>query len=361
MVRPTVDKHSTGGVGDKTTLVVGPLAATLGAAVPKLSGRGLAHTGGTLDKLESIPGYRIDLALDDFVATVNSVGMAVAAATADVVPADKKMYALRDVTATVPSLPLIVSSVMSKKLAIATDAIVLDVKVGEGAFFATEPEARLFGEQAVALGHSFERQVRCVLTAMDKPLGRAVGNHLEVAEAIATLRGQGPDDFTDLCVTVAAEMIVAVGIADEDTARARVAEALTDGTALATFEAWIAAQGGDLEAFAAAAPASRQIVVNAESDGVVEAVHALAVGRLAMRLGAGRETKEDVIDLAAGIVLSVAPGQRVRKGDPLAALHTNRTGDDSLWSRDLRAAIAIGNSERPPAPVVIDVIRGPRD
>jgi len=358
ITRPTVDKHSTGGVGDKTTLVVAPLVASLGAAVPKLSGRGLGHTGGTLDKLESIPGFRIDLSESELVAITNAVGMAVSGPTADVVPADRRMYALRDATATVPSLPLIVSSIMSKKLAVETQALVLDVKVGEGAFFGDVRAARAFAEAAIRLGADFGRRVRCVLTAMDRPLGFAVGNSLEVAEAIATVRGDGPHDFVEVCVTIAAHMLEASGvIPDEREARALVTEQLRSGAALTTMRGWIKAQGGDADVVDTGFPAAtRQIAVTAEKDGRVERVRALAVGRLAMQLGAGRERKEDAIDHAAGLVLAARVGDEVRRGDTLATLHTNRDGDDAVWVTALRDAVPLTAAAVEVASPILDLI-----
>ncbi len=360
--RPTVDKHSTGGVGDKTTLIVAPLAASLGVAVPKLSGRGLGHTGGTLDKLESIPGLRIDLTLDELVRICREVGMAVASPTADVVPADKKIYALRDATATVRSLPLIVSSIMSKKLAVETEAIVLDVKVGEGAFFETLEEARAFAHAAIALGERFSRRVRCVLTAMDRPLGRSVGNLLEVEEAIATLRGEGPADLVEVCTEVAAQMVMAADpSADPAVIRRRVAEQLRDGGGFTVFDHWVAAQGGDLEAIVTGAVphAKRLIEVTAAADGHVARVHALAVGRLAMTLGAGRATKEDVINHAAGIVFDVAVGDQVHAGDTLALLHTDIEGDETPWIEALRDAVELSAQPVAVTSPIIEVIGSP--
>ena len=357
--RPTVDKHSTGGVGDKTTLVVAPLAASLGVAVPKLSGRGLGHTGGTLDKLESIPGMRIDLELDEMLRVCRETGMAVASPTVAVVPADRKLYALRDASATVRSLPLIVSSIMSKKLAVATEAIVLDVKVGEGAFFPTLAEAREFAAAAITLGEGFGRRIRCVLTAMDRPLGRTVGNLLEVEEAIATLRGEGPSDLVELCVEVAAQMVMAaVPETDPALIRRRAAEQLRDGAGFTVFDHWVASQGGDLEAVITGhvAHARHQIEVHAESAGYVQSVHALAVGQLAMGLGAGRATKADSIDHAAGIVFDVTVGDQVTVGRRIAVLHTNRDADADGWQAALRGAVVLGGEPVAATSPIIEVI-----
>jgi pyrimidine-nucleoside phosphorylase len=358
ITRPTVDKHSTGGVGDKTTLVVGPLAAALGAAVPKLSGRGLGHTGGTLDKLESIPGFRIDLSLDELVDITNRTGLAVASPNADIVPADKRFYALRDATATVPSVPLIASSIMSKKLAVETAAIVLDVKVGKGAFFADLAAAREFARIAISLGRGFGRTVRCVLTAMDRPLGFAVGNALEVLEAVRTLRGEGPGDFVEVCTAVTAQMLGAAGIiADETEARRRVAEVLAGGTGVSVMRRWVEAQGGDSGFIDRGFPeAGRRIEVTATADGWVSSVHALEIGRLAMQLGAGRETKEDVIDHSAGIVFTRTVGDEVRRGEPLAVLHTNRDGDEQAWVDALRRAVVLDREPVDPGSPILEVM-----
>lgn len=287
--------------------------------------------------------------------------MAVASPTADVVPADRKIYALRDATATVRSLPLIVSSIMSKKLAVETEAIVLDVKVGEGAFFTTLDQARAFANAAIALGERFGRRVRCVLTAMDRPLGRTVGNLLEVEEAIATLRGDGPPDFVALCTEVAAQMVLAAQPAsDVDALRRNATEKLKDGGALAVFERWVLAQGGDLSAVVdgRVAYASRQLEVVAKRSGHVSRVHALAVGHLAMELGAGRETKESDVDHTAGIVFDVQVGDRVEAGQRIAVLHTNRDGDAAIWADALRDTVELSAEPVLVAHPVIAVIGG---
>lgn len=355
--RPTVDKHSTGGVGDKTTLVVGPVAAALGAAVPKLSGRGLGHTGGTIDKLEAIPGFRTDLSIDDLVRVASDVGLAVASPTARLVPADQRLYALRDATATVPSLGLIVSSIMSKKLAVATDAIVLDVKVGAGAFFATPAEARAFAEAAVALGESFHRRVHCVLTSMSHPLGRAIGNALEIREAIAVLHGGGPADLIEVCTAVAAEMVVAAGLApDRETAAIAVTASLRDGRAWDAFRRFVTAQGGDLEAFEGAPAAERRIDVAAPATGWLVGLDAAALGRVAMALGAGRERKDDSIDPAAGITLHCSVGDYVEAGQPILSLATNRGGDPSGWVDAAVSAVGLAGRAPLPQSPIIDVL-----
>lgn len=352
--KKSIDKHSTGGVGDKTTLVVAPLVASLGYAVPKLSGRGLGHTGGTLDKLESIPGYQTSLDQNAFLDIVRRIGVAVASPTENIVPADKLLYALRDATATVRSLPLIASSIMSKKLAVATDAISLDVKVGEGAFFRTIDEAREFAHLAIRIGDTMGRRVHCMLSAMDAPLGNAIGNALEVQEAIATLHGMGPVDFVAVCESAALSMLHALepGL-DEEEGMSRIRKAIHSGQAWNVFREWIAAQGGDIHTLddpSLLPHASRSIDVPAPHDGTVSAVHALMLGHLAMTLGAGRETKEDSIDPSAGIILHVHPGSSVRSGDALATLYTNVEGDEAPWIDHLRASCPLAAMPSHPAP-----------
>jgi pyrimidine-nucleoside phosphorylase len=341
--RPVADKHSTGGVGDKTTLVVAPLVAACGIPVAKLSGRGLGHTGGTLDKLESIPGFEVDLEPERLVEQVRRVGVAVAGQTADLVPADRRMYALRDVTATVPSIPLIATSIMSKKVAAGASRLVLDVKVGEGAFMPDVERARDLAAAMIELGTAAALPTTCMLTRMDEPLGRAVGNALEVAEAVDALGGHGPADLVDLCVTAAAIMT-----GD----RAAVEHALASGAAHETYRRWIAAQGGDPDAPLPAAPTV--VAVPSPRDGYVRSCHALALGEAAMRLGAGRTHKEDVVDHAVGIVVDAKAGEPVRRGEPLARVHARSPGDVDA------AAIAdcfdIGDCPLGPPPVVIEVI-----
>ncbi|GAA3392120.1 thymidine phosphorylase [Cryptosporangium minutisporangium] len=312
--RPTVDKHSTGGVGDKITLPLAPLAAACGAAVPQLSGRGLGHTGGTLDKLESIPGWRARLSTEEYLAQLASVGAVVCAANDTLAPADRKLYALRDVTGTVESIPLIASSIMSKKLAEGASALVLDVKVGSGAFMKTEAQARELAETMVAIGS--DRGVRTValLTAMDTPLGYAVGNALEVVESVEVLAGGGPADVVELTVALAREMVAAAGL-DVDPA-----EVLASGKAMDTWRAMISAQGGDPSAPLPVAPVTE--VVRAERDGVVTRLDAFAVGVAAWRLGAGRARKEDAVSASAGVRLHRREGDRVAAGDPILELHT---------------------------------------
>jgi pyrimidine-nucleoside phosphorylase len=339
---PVADKHSTGGVGDKTTLVVAPLVAACGLPVAKISGRGLGHTGGTLDKLESIPGFRVDLSTDELVAQVRDVGIAVVAQTADLVPADKRLYALRDVTATVPSIPLIATSIMSKKIASGASRLVLDVKVGEGAFMPDLAGARELSHAMMRLGASVGLDTTCMLTSMDEPLGHAVGNALEVQEAVATLEGRGPADLREVCVT-AAELLVGD--------RAAVEQALESGTARERYTAWIHAQGGDPDATLAVAPVVTEVAASA--DGWVERCHARAVGEAAMLLGAGRARKEDAVDHAVGIVVSAKRGDRVRAGDLLARVYSRGPVDED----EIRACFAITDERVDPEPVVLEVLR----
>ncbi|HLU43807.1 MAG TPA: thymidine phosphorylase [Natronosporangium sp.] len=314
--RPTVDKHSTGGVGDKLTLPLAPLVAACGAAVPQLSGRGLGHTGGTLDKLESIPGFRTALTDAEFLDQLRTVGAVVCAASETLAPADRKLYALRDVTGTVESIPLIASSIMSKKLAEGTSALVLDVKVGSGAFMQSLPDARTLAETMVALGEAHGMRTIALLTDMSTPLGRAVGNAVEVAEAVEVLAGGGPADVVELTVTLAREMLAAVGLTAQDPA-----DALADGRAMDVWRAMVTAQGGDPDA---PLPQAREVeYLRAETDGVVTRVEARAVGTAAWRLGAGRARKEDPVDPAAGVVLHRTVGDRVRAGDVLCELRTD--------------------------------------
>jgi pyrimidine-nucleoside phosphorylase len=320
-----VDKHSTGGVGDKTTLVLAPMVAACGAPVAKMSGRGLGHTGGTLDKLESIPGFRTGLSADEFVAQVRSIGVAVIAQSPDIDPADKKMYALRDVTATVPSVPLIVSSIISKKVAGGAHAVVLDVKVGSGAFMKTVEDARALARELARTGEALGLRVEALLTDMDQPLGCAVGNALEVAEAIATLHDEGPEDLFQECLALGSRMLVMAEVArDLDDARARLVHSVESGAALQKMRDWIAAQGGDPRvaddpSLLPRAAFTREVA--AGETGWLARWDAEGVGRAAMALGAGRARMEDVVDPAAGLVLHAKVGDRVEAGASLGTLH----------------------------------------
>ncbi|HUZ26585.1 MAG TPA: thymidine phosphorylase [Streptosporangiaceae bacterium] len=335
---PTVDKHSTGGVGDKVSLILVPLVASCGAAVPQLSGRGLGHTGGTLDKLESVPGWRADLDNAQLVAVLQSTGCVICAAGPGLAPADRRLYALRDVTGTVESIPLIASSIMSKKIAEGTASLVLDVKVGSGAFMPDLAAARELASTMVELGNAHGVRTSALLTRMDAPLGRAAGNAVEVEESVATLRGAGPADLVEVTLALAREMLALAGV------QADPAAALADGRALARYRDMIAAQGGDPDAPLAAA--AHSTVVRAAEAGFVRRLDARAVGVAAWRLGAGRARKEDSVNAAAGVICLAKPGERVTAGQPVLEL---RADDEARFGRALDAlgaAIEIG--PRPP-------------
>jgi len=322
-----VDKHSTGGVGDKTTLVVAPMVAATGLPVGKMTGRGLGFSGGTLDKLEAIPGYRADLTTEQFLAQLREHGIVVSGQSADLAPADGKLYALRDVTATISSLPLIAASIMSKKIAAGAHAIVLDVKVGRGAFMKTEADAHALAEIMVEIGRGVGRRVVAVLSDMNQPLGNAVGNALEMREAIDTLHGQGPPDFVEHCLTVGAQMVLLAGqAADAGEARRRVEEALDSGRAWAKFRQWIGAQGGDLNVVddPERLPRARLIEeVTAPRHGYVAGIDAMQIGLTAMALGAGRAKKGDAVNQAVGIVLAAKVGDTLVRGAPLFTIHAS--------------------------------------
>lgn len=354
-----VDKHSTGGVGDKTTLALGPMVAACGAILAKMSGRGLGHTGGTLDKLESIPGMNVFVTDEQFVKQVNEIGCAVVGQTGQLVPADKKLYALRDVTGTVESMPLIASSVMSKKLASGSDCILLDVKFGNGAFMKNIESAKELATVMCQIGNALGRDTRAVLTDMEQPLGFAVGNALEVKEAIATLHGQGPKDFTDLCLRSGAIMLEQAKIAkNEEEAIKMLKKVIADGSAFEKFRQMVIAQGGDVsyidhpEKF----PESKYVVeVKAPKDGYIKRIVALEIGESAMRLGAGRETFDDVIDMSAGIVLRKKVGDKVAKGDTLCVVHTNVEDHEKIL-KDIEEAFHIVDEFVDVPPTVHDYI-----
>ena len=347
-----VDKHSTGGVGDKATLVIAPLVAACGQPVGKMSGRGLGFSGGTLDKLESIPGYRVQLTTDEFVAQLRRIGIVVAGQTKDLAPADGAMYALRDVTGTVPSIPLIASSVMSKKIAGGAHAVVLDVKVGRGAFMKDLASARRLARLMVEIGRLASVDVVAELSDMDQPLGRAVGNALEIAEAIATLRGHGPDDLVALTLAAGAEMLLAGRRARSAAqARAMIERAIADGSGLAKFRELVAAQGGDVRVLddPTTLPRARRVhPVVAPRGGYVRDVAADAIGIASVRLGAGREKKADAVDHATGIVLRAKVGDRVAKGDVLAEVHADDRPDDRAALELVKSAFTLTN--RPTRP-----------
>jgi len=346
--RPTADKHSTGGVGDKITLPLTPLVAACGAAVPQLSGRGLGHTGGTLDKLESIPGWRATLTNEEFLAQLGDVGAAICAAGAGLAPADRKLYALRDVTGTVEAIPLIASSIMSKKIAEGTGALVLDVKVGSGAFMKSVDDARELARTMVELGAASGVRTVALLTDMSTPLGLAVGHAVEVTEAVEVLAGGGPADVVELTLALAREMLAAAGL-DADPAAA-----LADGRAMDTWRAMIRAQGGDPDAPLPTAPETE--VVRAATDGVVAAVDAYAVGVAAWRLGAGRARKEDPVSASAGVVLHRRPGDPVRAGEPLLELRTEDPGRIPAAREVIEGAVAVAAAAPSRTPLIIDRI-----
>ena len=345
--RPTVDKHSTGGVGDKVSLILAPLVASCGAAVPQLSGRGLGHTGGTLDKLEAIPGWRASLSPAEMISVLRETGCVICAAGPGLAPADRRLYALRDVTATVESIPLIASSIMSKKIAEGTSALVLDVKVGSGAFMREEADARQLAQTMVTLGGEHGVATSALLTRMDGPLGRAVGNAVEVEEAVATLRGEGPADLVEVTLALAREMLRLAGI-DADPAAA-----LADGRALRSYQAMIRAQGGDPDAPLATAAHTRP-ALPAPQAGWLQYLDPRAVGVAAWRLGAGRARKEDPVSAAAGVLCLAKPGDRVEAGQPLLEL---RADDESRFagaSAVLSGAASIGDQAPAARPAVID-------
>ena len=346
--RPTADKHSTGGVGDKITLPLAPLVAACGVAVPQLSGRGLGHTGGTLDKLESIPGWRAALSNDEMLAQLRDVGAVICAAGSGLAPADKKLYALRDVTGTVEAIPLIASSIMSKKIAEGTGALVLDVKVGSGAFMKDVGRARELAETMVGLGRDAGVRTAALLTAMDTPLGRTAGNALEVAESVEVLEGGGPADVVELTLALAREMLRGAGVTDVDPA-----DRLADGSAMDAWRAMVRAQGGD--PLATLPRAAEVLVVPAPATGTLTRLDALAVGRCAWRLGAGRARKEDPVSAGAGVVMHAKPGEPVRAGEPLLTLHAD---DPDRFARAVEALVGGIEVDGPtrPLPLLIETI-----
>ena len=354
--RRVVDKHSTGGVGDKITMAVGPVVAACGVPFGKMSGRGLGHTGGTLDKLESIPGFRVELTTDELVEQVREVGIAVAGQTAHLVPADKKLYALRDVTATIDQVSLIAASIMSKKIAAGASAVVLDVKVGEGAFMRTLADARELAREMHALGDEAGMEVVCVLTDMDQPLGRAVGNALEVREAWETVSGRGPGDFRELVVDAAAQLLALSDLGvDEEEGRLRAERVLEDGSALAAYDRWVRAQGGDPDpGRLPSAPVVR--LVPAPVTGYVRRLGAREVAVAAMELGAGREVAGEPIDHAVGVVCLRKRGEKATAGEPLAEIHARDEAAAEAAEVALLAAYEIGD-EPERRPLVLDVIR----
>ncbi|MDR3288727.1 MAG: pyrimidine-nucleoside phosphorylase [Peptococcaceae bacterium] len=358
--RRCVDKHSTGGVGDKTTLLLGPMVAACGASVAKMSGRGLGHTGGTIDKLEGIPGFRVELSQTEFVEQVQRIGLALIAQSGNLTPADKKLYALRDVTATVNSLPLIASSVMSKKIAAGAQGIVLDVKYGAGAFMKTLAGARNLAAVMVNIGNSLQRKTTAVLSDMNQPLGRAVGNNLEVLEVIDALQGEGPEDLRTICLELGAWMLVnAETVADAAEGKERLRQVLADGSAWRKFLAFIEAQGGRLAAVTERkleiAPLTAAFL--AKETGYVQEVDAQKIGRLAMILGAGRETKESLIDYGAGLILTRKPGEWVEQGQPVLQLYTRDAQKLDQGLQLAAAIIRIGQEQPTLSPLIAEVVQ----
>jgi pyrimidine-nucleoside phosphorylase len=354
--RRVVDKHSTGGVGDKTSIAVGPIVAACGVPFGKMSGRGLGHTGGTLDKLESIPGFTVELTIEQFVEQVREIGLAIVGQTGDLVPADKKLYALRDVTATVDIVPLIASSIMSKKLAAGADAIVLDVKVGDGAFMKTIEDARILAEQMVDLGRRAGRDVVCLLTDMDQPLGAAVGNALEIREAVETISAEGPPDLTELVLHACARLLALSDLGvDTDEGRDRAERAMMDGSARATYDRWIRAQGGDPDPVALPrAPVVREVV--APRAGTVTRLAALPIGIASLELGGGRRTKDDAVDHAVGVVCSAKRGQTVETGQVLADVHARDDESAARAAEAVLGAYEITDEEPRPQGILLDVV-----
>ena len=356
-----VDKHSTGGVGDKTSLILAPLAAACGVPVPMMSGRGLGHTGGTLDKLEAIPGFRVNLSLEEMKAALAKVGCAMIGQTAQIAPADKKLYALRDVTGTVESIPLISASIMSKKIAEGIDALVLDVKTGSGAFMKTEADSRRLAESLVAIGNASGVRTEAIITAMASPLGHAVGNALEVIECVEVLKGRGPQDLIEVSVELTARMLVLGRVAgDRPAAILKVQQAIASGAGLERFRAIIAVQGGDpriVDDYERMPHVADRHIVAASRGGFVTAVNAELVGRASVALGAGRDRVEDPVDPAVGIMVVAKPGDAVREGAPVLELHYRDRARLGAALRLTSQAITIGDEPPPPARLIVGEVR----
>ena len=356
-----VDKHSTGGVGDKTTLIVAPIVAACGVKVAKMSGRGLGHTGGTVDKLESIPGYKTTLSREEFFKVVNETGLSVIGQSGNLAPADKKMYALRDVTATVDNISLIAVSIMSKKLAAGSDCILLDVKTGSGAFMKTLEDSIALASEMVKIGENAGRRTMALITDMDMPLGEAIGNSLEVIEAVATLNGNGPEDLTKVCLQLAANMMVLAGLGTEEECLFKARQVITDGSALKRLAAMVEAQGGDSRViydtdYFEKAPFSYEVL--AKEDGIIQSMDTEKCGIASVLLGAGRETKDSPVDLSAGILLRKKTGDKVLKGDVLAVMYAS---DEKLFSSaevKYLDAIHIGKEEIQRKPLVYARVTG---
>ncbi len=367
MIKPetggyNVDKHSTGGVGDKTTLIVAPIVAACGVCVPKMSGRGLGHTGGTIDKLESIPGFKTEIPFEKFVDNVKKAGLAVAGQTGSLVPADKKIYALRNATATVDSIPLICSSIMSKKLATGADGIVLDVKVGDGAFMKTYEDAEKLAEAMVRVGKLAGRKCVAVITDMEKPLGHAVGNSLEVIEAIEALKGNAPDDLMEVSLVLASEMLYTAGKGTSEECRKMAADAVKSGKALAKLREMIELQGGNsavIDDYSVFAQAEISREIYAFEDGYIAGISCEKTGLTSLKLGAGRETKESDIDFTAGIIFDKTVGDKVSKDERIATLYTSTKCDIDAIAEDFAGVFTYSAAENPcPEKIVKKVIKG---
>ena len=355
----TVDKHSTGGVGDKTSLIIGPIAAACGVRVPKMSGKGLGHTGGTIDKLESIPGCSTHLEFDDFIALVNRTGFSIVSQSGDLVPADKKLYALRDATATVDSIPLICSSIMSKKLAMGADCILLDVKTGSGAFMKTPEDAEKLASLMVRTGVNAGKKCMAVITDMDIPLGKAVGNTLEVIEAVEVLKGNAKGRLYDLCIELAADMIMMAGKGTKEECVKLAEEAVSSGRALEVFEKSIAGQGGDVSFtgnYDLLGKAATEYEVLSQSDGYIAGINSEEIGLVSLELGAGRRSKESAIDYTAGVILEKEYGDFVKKGDKLFTLYTSGKCDLKAIADKAAAAVTFSSVQPPHRDCVIKVI-----
>lgn len=356
-----VDKHSTGGVGDKTSLILAPLAAACGVPVPMMSGRGLGHTGGTLDKLESIPGFRVNLSLEEMHAALTRTGCAMLGQTAQIAPADKKLYALRDVTGTVESIPLISASIMSKKIAEGIDALVLDVKTGRGAFMKTEEDSRRLAESLVAIGNASGVRTEAIITAMDAPLGDAVGNALEVVECLEVLKGRGPSDLIDVSIELTVRMLLLAGVApDRASAQRQVADAIASGAGLDRFRRIVETQGGDphiVDDYSRLPGVDTREMVTAERAGVVTDMNAELVGRASVVLGAGRDRVEDPVDHAVGIIVRAKPGVAVRAGDPVFELHYRDRARLDAARQLLSRAVVVGDAAPAPRRLILGEVR----
>lgn len=356
-----VDKHSTGGVGDTTTILLAPMVAACGVPVAKMSGRGLGHTGGTIDKLEAFKGFSVELSEEDFIKNVNDIGLAVVAQTGHLAPADKKIYALRDVTATVDKMPLIASSIMSKKIASGADAIVLDVKVGEGAFMKTPDDARALAEEMVAIGKNVGRNTIAVISDMDQPLGYAIGNSLEVIEAIDTLKGNGPKDLLELSLTLGSNMLILAGrVHNFEEGRQLLLENINNGRALEKLKEFVKAQGGDPSYIddTNLFPKAKYVTdVKSKTSGVISKIHAEEMGLTAMELGAGRATKDSVIDLSVGIVLTKKRGEEVKEGDILARIYSNDQEKGNIAIDKVLKDIVISKDYEDNIPLIYDIVK----